>query len=568
MVGATSGRTVQAEFAARSANLDNIVSQYEAPAPNQRCALVYTGSEYHLYSPAQLPGYWFVHELERITSAEYRPTSRRVVQIADSYHVIYDGFTLGGTFGNDGADTANFIGAYYKSSTTTGAYVEKDIVVAQAPALIEVSHGIRDSCNHIAVTIDGAGTLVNLLPTNGSGEKYIDAYTASSTLARDVTAVAIINEPGTYTIRLTNSTQKNVSAAAGSRFYPNALIVSGGSAGMPFAAQTMAPPWVTGEAVLTNYQRTVDGVNLRATAGGTTGASKPSAAGGSDGAVTWAVTAPDNYRLVSDIELVDVSEPWFAIWMALNGQTEEDFGGDIHGGTTLDTLTVLVDGREVTPTAYVPLYGSTITIRQKVNAAHTAAPATTVATFTIDYTVAPGGDYRYKTEMKALYSGLIGLFYPGMLPMYAYLPSLTGYRVRRCLVPSMAPVKPNTYAGQANPKYGELPALQLACLSQLGVTRGSGGVPAADQTGDRFVCHSLEMTRDSMLGYANTGATAYWDMNTSGVDARAGGFTGHLVKGYFRANDGSVKIAIAANQKLIWEGVYRSRMFLGQAGDP
>lgn len=545
---------------------DNLISQYsDDVTPEQPCAIVKTAEGYELYSPLSIPGYYAMDRLERTTPADYRATSRFVMSFSDIYHEIFEDFTRGGTFGTNVANSAA-VGGVYGATSAAGAYVEKQITLTGASTVVGIIYASRNTCHHIAVTINGGSSLVNLLPRNGAGERYVDGYSAdTSPLVNRRAAIAIL-PAGTYTVRMTASDEKNPAAGSGVRMHAQGLTAVGGQAGLPWGERTHAPKWANGEVVQASYQRWWQGVSYRATGPGTTSGTSPL----NDTGVGWAVVA-DTYAGTSERYLADVSEPFWAIWLALNGNAEEDFGGDIHGNVILDTLTVSMGGQAITPTDYEPVYARNIEVKQDGRGVHAAAPGVAVFTYTQTYSAVPGGTFPYRNTIRPIYSGSMGLYYPGMLPIYHYQPG-SGFRfsLRRAIVQNKAPAIPSDYYRQSNPRYGNNNSLQIMGLVELGSPRGAGGVPAADKTGAFFAAVSLEMTRASMLDFTEAGALTYWDMNTGGADPSdpEQGFQGMLCKGYFRARTGNFKRPVMAGVPIVAEGIYRVRLFTGSAGDP
>jgi len=540
---------------------DDIVSQYDAPAPNLPCAIIQRATQVELYSPLSIPGFWNLDILKANTAAMMRPAERRIVQYADLYHEIFDGFTTSGTFSRIGNSSA--WGGAYRYASTVGAYVEKQITLTAPSTVVRVGFAKRNTANHISVTIDGSTDLVGLLPVNGAGERYIDAYDAATTPVVNCEAAVATLPAGTYTIRMTNSAEKNASAAAGNRFYPQAILFTGGAAGLPGGAKTHAPTWVDGETVTSSDQRWWAGITYRATVSGTTSGTSPL----DDTGVTWATVA-DTYALMNEPYLLDVSEPTWAIWLALNGQPEEDFGGDIHGGVTLVDTIISVDGNVVTLQDDLPVYAVDIEVKQTATLAHTAAPATPVADAVMTYGCRPGGDFPYLNRLIPRFAGLRGLYYCGMLPLYHYLVDGSVYLARRCLLQFGGSARPSDYYGTANPQFGPGNSLQQLALVEIASPEGAGGGPASDKEGPFFAAVSLEMTRDSMENFEGPGAGTSWDMNTSGVDVSGGGYTGMTVKGYFRVSDGTTKKAVSAGDVIEARGVYRVRLHRGSAGNP
>lgn len=619
---------VAAELAKTSIN-DNLVSQYDAPAPNLPCAIIKRATQIELYSPLNIPGFWNLDILEADTPAMMRPVERRIVQFADLYHEIFDKFMASGTFMRNPNSLA--WGGAYRYATTVGAYVEKEITLTAPSTVVRIGFAKRNTANHIAVTINGSSHLVGLLPKNTAGERYIDAYDPATSPIINCTAAVASLPAGTYTFRLTNSAEKNADANAGNLFYPQAILFTGGAAGLPAGEKTHAPTWEDGEAVLSSDQRWWAGTTYRATSAGTTDGTSPL----DDAGVSWTSVA-DTYALTNEPYLLDVSEPNWAIWLALNGQPEEDFGGDIHGGVTLNEMIVSVDGSIIALQQDLPVYASDIDVKQISTLAHTAEPGTPVANAVMTYGCRPGGDFPYSNRITLLYDGLRGLYYCGMLPLYHYLAIGFKFLTRRCMVQFGLGARPSNYYGIANPKFGQSNSLQSLALLELGSPKGASGIPAADKEGDFFAAVSLEMTRDSMENFEGSGATTYWDMNTSGVDPRyrqftgsisgttltvsaigagdrpalsvgtsltgpgvaigtiitglgtgtggagtytinisqtvssaallAGGYTGMAVKGYFRVSDGTTKKVISAGDVIEARGVYRVRLHRGTAG--
>jgi hypothetical protein len=346
--------------------------------------------------------------------------------------------------------------------------------------------------------------------------------------------------------------------------YVHGLGVVGGTAGLPYGARTHAPAWANGEAVTTSYQRWHDGITYRATTTGTTSGTSPL----DDSAVSWA-TVDDTYAIYNEKYLSDVSEPTWAIMLALNGETEEDFGGDIHGNVTLANTEIRVNNLPISLTDYLPLYAEDIMVVQTSEAAHTATPATVVADIVMRYGVMAGGHFPYNNKIIPKFTGQMGWYYPAMLPLYHYhVGQDFRYQLRRCLVQGMGAVKPSDYYGQTNPKFGENRSLEMLGLVDIKSPAGASGVPASDKDGEFKVAVSLQVTRGTMLDFAEAGATTYWDMNTSGADVSAGGYSGMLCKGYFRASDGSVKRDLAVDDVIEVDAIYRVTMHRGTAGEP
>lgn len=540
---------------------DDLVSQFARPAPLAPSALIKKGQVFELYSPLSVSGFWALDILEADTSAMRRPVERRVVELADLYHQIFDGFTNSGTFTRI-ANSASFGGAY-NGTTTVGDYVEKQITLSGGSNQVKIGYASRNSANHISVTIDGGTALVNMLPTNAAGEKYVDAYDAGATIPNvNQTALIAALPAGTYTIRMTNSAERNAFAVAGNTMYPQAILATGGGAGLPGGDKTHAPTWANGEAVLSTDQRWWEGVTYRATNSGTTSGTSPL----DDTGVTWAVVA-DTYATFNEKYLVDISEPTWAAWLSVNGQPEEDFGGDIHGGVTLTETEVLADGLVVSPPDYTAIYASEITVKQKATAAHTGDPSTVIADLEMIFGCVPGGVFPYANRITPRSTALLGLYYPAMMPLYHYYADGFVYLVRRCLAQGKGAAKPSDYYGQANPAFGAGNGLQLMALVELGSPRGAGGVPAVDKEGRFIAAVSLEVTRDTMLNFENDGARSFWDMNTGGSDPSGGGYSGSALKAYFRAKTGDVKKTIAAGEHIQARGVYRVSLQSGTVAD-
>jgi hypothetical protein len=540
----------------------DILGAYNRSAPDKPCAIVKKGDTFELYSPLTVSGFWARDTLERSSNAMRRPTTRSVISFADIYHVGFDNFTTVGTF--TWYPNSDAVGGVYANVSNANAYVEYTVEVDGTTNMLQAITAKRNSCNHISVTINGGTELVNLLPTNTLGEKYIDGYIAGSVpVVNNYTAIAVVPK-GSYTIRLQLSSIKNDLGVAPNRMYAQGLAVVGGTAGLPLGARTHAPLWVSGESVEVSYQRWYEGVTYRATTQGITVGSSPL----DDTAVTW-VEVSDTYAIYSEEYLRDVSEPTWAVWLAMDGNTEEDFGGDIHGGINLSNTTLLLNNYPVTLTDYLPLYGDSIEVIQEGIGYHSASPEVPIFTATMTYNTLAGGDFGYRNQLKFLTNGFMGAYYPAMLPLYHYnVAENFRYQLRRATVQGASASIPSDYYGQTNPQQGNTTGLQLLGLVDVKSPKGSGGIPHTDTQGEFTLAVSLEVTAPSLLSFELDGARAFWDMNTGSADPTLNGYIGLLCKGYFCASDGTIKKPIVANETLTVDGIYRVRMSRGSAGEP
>lgn len=512
----------------------------------------------HLTGPV-----WVQYGLSRDTSGvpfNWRETWFRQIlayRAARESGVAYTGgwATDTGTTALKSADPSTYISGRAQQSITPGDYVE--ITFSGGGDLYVVFVG-RTSGNYVNVLLDGGQDYLTL-PDDGSGNRYFDSYTATDISYKQVVQIASGVPSGSHTVRLTVSSSRNPSST-GDRFIFNALAWVDSDTG-PWAPETAAPVWQSGEAVLQNQQRRYGTNTYYAQADGTTGATPPTHTSGSvsDGGVTWVYMSESSYSLTDHRIQAAGSQLEYAYQIQPSGASAlEDVGGAMHGNETQTAVQWYLSGAAVTPPTKAWLVGQDIEVKETIQATHSeiGGGSTPVVNTTLRRRFTPTGvEVEHEHTMQT--AGTFGWFYAHMWPLLHYSSTGQKYGITEIWSPGDGSRKCSDWYGVSNPFVGRTKDVLMVARGECLQPDGSGGVPTNDAAPYRFAAW-LSVSPESVDNYRHAvGTMAGKAMNTSGVDVSSGGYSSMTSKMYFERVSSSVGLAYAAND------VIRCRAFYG-----
>lgn len=328
----------------------------------------------------------------------------------------------------------------------------------------------------------------------------------------------------------------------------------------PWQPQADAPAWETGEAVLQNQVRKSFGRYYYALGSGTTGATAPtwSSGSGSDGTVSWQQRDASGYDLLDHRIQAAGSQLEYAYQIKPSGAaSREDVGGALHGNEIQTSMALYVGGTQATLADFEWRVGDWVGIKENITATHSQIGGGTtpvVLTVLVRNFLRQSVEIRHKHTLQ--FSSELGYFYSHMWPLLHYSSVGQKYGLQSLWSPSDGYRLSSSYYGQTNPFVGRVKDLIVAGYGSAFQPNGGGGVPATTPAPLQFVAW-LAVDPDSVDNFKD--AREFFcakDMNTSGADVAAGGYSSMTSKIYFERYSGLAPVGKPAGYQINCVALY------------
>lgn len=272
----------------------------------------------------------------------------------------------------------------------------------------------RTAGGYCRVDIDGSQALVNEIDDPaGLGFRAFPTYTAVDLTRRQYVKVAS-GLTGQHTITMTRD--GTTASPGGTRVLIEAVAITGALG----ESRILPPVWQPSTAYTIGDEVMFGGTYYSARATGTSGATAPSHTSGiaGDGLLDWQADDVTTYVVDRTYAMDYASERGIAANIGVNSVNQE-FGGQTHGGNTLLSQTVTVDGVAFTsPTTGIGLLtGAEIQTVESTRWDH--SEQADYATMNLTRTITSAGVNHAVTLTGNNGTGTIDYLYSGMLPFLA-----------------------------------------------------------------------------------------------------------------------------------------------------
>lgn len=278
--------------------------------------------------------------------------------------------TLTGSWGfNTSGNADSYIGGSQAYAAVAGRLAEATLTSPNPIRVLGLVVEKRADAGIARITIGGATTLINLLPKDGSGNADVDLY-APSSITKVHIPIASNLPAGSYDVKV-EVMGTNTPPSSGTRVPLNGFYLVSDGVSDPLEPLTHAPEWTTGKAVANQehlYHRGNEYSVING--GGTTGSTPPTHTTGtvSDGGVDL-LWIRSSYSSDEQMIRQDTSESEYAgAHRNITTDVLGEWGGDIHGNETLDSLTIIADGVEITLSDGDYTKASAISFKQDITA--------------------------------------------------------------------------------------------------------------------------------------------------------------------------------------------------------